>query len=139
MCEVYKCPIFDWSLDDVWEACGTSAADVDRRRKLYERGEEENSEALKAQALDGWSCHPAYVFGNERLSCALCVLGSKNDLRNGMKHNPDLFQTYLFMEVVGGSTFKNGWSLAELLEDEGRVPHEETDGADFIQLPLLCC
>lgn len=101
-------PIFDYTLDQVWEACGTSQAELDARRVLYKAGNEE-------AALQGWPGHPAYVYGNERLSCALCVLASDNDIRNGAKHNPALFETYRRMEIEGGSTFKNGKSLADIV------------------------
>lgn len=104
-------PIFDWSIDDVWAACGTSAADLETRRALYADGRE-------AEALDGWPCHPAYVFGNQRLSCALCVLASDNDIRNGAKHHPELYATYRQMEEEGGSTFKHGRSLADIVEGD---------------------
>lgn len=101
-------PIFDYTLDQVWETCGTSRAELETRRALYKDG-------LVDAALDGWPGHPAYVFGNERLSCALCVLASENDIRNGAAHNPELFETYRRMEIEGGSTFKNGKSLADIV------------------------
>lgn len=104
-------PIHDWSVDDVWVGCGTSTRDLRRRRILYKDGHEN-------EALDGWPCHPAYVWGNERLSCAICILASAGDIRNGAKHNPDLAQLYLQMEEVGGSTFKNGVSLADILSGD---------------------
>lgn len=37
----------------------------------------------------GNSYHKAYELGNQRLSCALCVLASLNDLINGATHNPE--------------------------------------------------
>lgn len=101
-------PIFDWSTEQVWQECGTSSADLYRRQTLYKLGQHE-------VALAGWPAHPAYVMGNTRLSCALCVLGSKSDLLNGANHNPDLYRHYLELEVAGQATFKNGWSLFDLL------------------------
>lgn len=100
-------PIFNWTLEQVWEGCGTSVAELKRRRALYKLGEHE-------QALSGWPAHPAYVFGNERLSCSLCVLASKNDLLIGANHNPDTYLRYLELEDEGQATFKNGWSLLDL-------------------------
>jgi 3'-phosphoadenosine 5'-phosphosulfate sulfotransferase (PAPS reductase)/FAD synthetase len=100
-------PIFDWSLEDVWQAMGTSTADLERRRQLYRDGRE-------AEALDGWPGHPAYVFGNDRLSCALCVLANDNDIQNGTRHVGQLYRTYRQMELRGGFTFKNGRSLANI-------------------------
>ncbi len=100
-------PIFNWTLEQVWVGCGTSVAELKRRRALYKLGEHE-------RALSGWPAHPAYVFGNERLSCSLCVLASKNDLLNGANHNPDTYLRYLELEHDGDATFKNGWSLLDL-------------------------
>lgn len=100
-------PIHDWTEGDVWEACGSSAEDVTRRRELYAAGDE-------AQALDGWPAHPAYVFGNERLSCVFCVLASKNDLVNGARHNPELFREYVAIERESGFTFQHKRSLESL-------------------------
>lgn len=51
---------------------------------------------------------------NNRLSCAMCVLGSENDLLNGANHQPDLYLRYLELEDEGQATFKNGWSLLDL-------------------------
>ncbi|WP_170934682.1 phosphoadenosine phosphosulfate reductase domain-containing protein [Hymenobacter gelipurpurascens] len=100
-------PLLHWNTEEIWQACGTSSAELTRRRLLYAAGQHE-------EALQGWPCHPAYVFGNERLSCAFCVLGSKNDLLNGAQHNPELYAHLIQLEIVGGATFKNGWSLTEL-------------------------
>lgn len=100
-------PLLHHSTAEIWEACGTSAADLARRQALYQSG-------ATAEALAGWGSHPAYVLGNERLSCALCVLGSKNDLVNGANHNPDTYGLYLELEVIGGSTFKHNESLFDL-------------------------
>jgi hypothetical protein len=85
-----------------------------RRRaksKSYECGHEQ-------EALEGWPAHPAYVFGNERVSCALCVLAIDENIRNGAKHHPALYQTYRQMEVDSGFTFKNGRSLADIVEGD---------------------
>lgn len=60
--------------------------------------------------------HPAYeVYGNERLSCALCVLACENDIRNGAKARPDLAERYLAVEKRTGHTFRHNRSLAEIL------------------------
>lgn len=108
-------PIHDWLKDDVWAACGTSATDLARRQELYRAGDKE-------MALDGWPMHPAYVYGNERVSCSLCILGSKNDLRVGAIHNPELYRTYVQMERESGFTFQHKKPLAdvapELLTEE---------------------
>lgn len=100
-------PIHEWSIEQVWNACGTSTADVARRQALYAAGEVD-------AAFDGWQAHPAYVFGNERVSCSLCVLASKNDLRVGALHNPELYRTYVQMERESGFTFQHKRPLADI-------------------------
>jgi len=116
-------PIHDWLLEDVWTACGTSAFDVAQRREVYryaleleEGGADSNLiGALKWLAVKQFPAHPAYVFGNERLSCALCILASDNDIRNGARHQPELAAHYIRLEEIGGATFKHGRSLAEII------------------------
>jgi 3'-phosphoadenosine 5'-phosphosulfate sulfotransferase (PAPS reductase)/FAD synthetase len=108
-------PLLYWNKEDVWAACGTSHFDLQRRQSLYREGREE-------AALSGWPCHPAYVFGNERLSCALCVLASKNDLVNGAKHNPALYQTLVAMEERSGFSFRADLALSSLPVFTGATP-----------------
>jgi len=100
-------PLLHWTTEDIWRACGTSTAELEKRQALYRNGHHN-------LALAGWVGHPAYVFGNQRLSCAFCVLGSKGDLLNGAQHNPELYAHLIKLEIIGGATFKNNWSLAEL-------------------------
>ena len=64
---------------------------------------------------DGQKPHPIYATGNERLSCVFCVLGSDNDIRNGAKQRPALFQKYLELEEKIGHTFRAKQSLAEIV------------------------
>jgi 3'-phosphoadenosine 5'-phosphosulfate sulfotransferase (PAPS reductase)/FAD synthetase len=101
-------PIFEWPETQVYEYCGHSIEERNERRAFYREGRIED-------ALAGWFMHPAYIYGNDRVSCALCILASQNDLRVGATHHPELFQHYINLEEEGGATFKNGWSLKELL------------------------
>lgn len=107
--------IRDWSDEAVWRELGTSLADLDERRQLYAGG-------AKTAALRGWQAHPAYVFGNERLSCSLCVLACRSDLVNGARHNPDLLARYLDLEERSGYTFRDGLSLAEIAAEAALTP-----------------
>lgn len=100
-------PIFDYSIEDVWEACGTSLAELKERQMLYELGWEE-------EAVEGWVAHPGYVFGNERISCSICILGSLNDIRNGARHNPAALERLRAIEQRSGFTFRQGLSLTDL-------------------------
>lgn len=101
-------PIHDWLDDDVWETWGSSTEELNHRRKNYQEGDLQN-------ALEDWMFHPAYVYGNERVSCKLCVLASLNDLKNGVKHGRELAEEYAAMEDESGYTFKNGFSIKALL------------------------
>jgi 3'-phosphoadenosine 5'-phosphosulfate sulfotransferase (PAPS reductase)/FAD synthetase len=59
--------------------------------------------------------HHAYALGNERLSCVFCIMGSRNDLRNGAKHHPDLLARYVEIERRTGYTMHQGRkSLTEI-------------------------
>lgn len=102
-------PILEWEEADVWSAIGHSLPELRARRHLWSIGQ-------RTSALDGWMAHPAYVLGNERLSCALCILGSPGDLENGAKHNPRLFEELVEMERASGFTFQQDFSLLELAE-----------------------
>jgi 3'-phosphoadenosine 5'-phosphosulfate sulfotransferase (PAPS reductase)/FAD synthetase len=48
--------------------------------------------------------HPAYAAGNERLSCVFCIMGSRQDLRTGARHHPELLQQYADLEARTGYT-----------------------------------
>lgn len=48
--------------------------------------------------------HYAYELGNERLSCVFCIMASRNDLKNGAKHHPDLLEQYAGLEDKTGYT-----------------------------------
>ena len=105
-------PLIDWTEEDVWNELGWTLEQVNGKRAEYllapaGAGEED-------VAFIGWNCHPAYVYGNQRLSCALCILASKNDLENGARRHPELLETLVTMEEESGFSFKKDWSLTEL-------------------------
>jgi 3'-phosphoadenosine 5'-phosphosulfate sulfotransferase (PAPS reductase)/FAD synthetase len=100
-------PLHAWTRAHVFEACGASEVEWQERAARAKAGDE-------VGALQDWSLHPAYALGNERLSCALCVLASRNDLENGARYNPSLWRSLVAMEQEGGATFKHHFSLAAL-------------------------
>ena len=55
----------------------------------------------------------AYNASNERLSCVFCVLGSDNDLKNGLKYRPSLFFRYRELEKTVGYTMFHKKSISE--------------------------
>ena len=103
-------PLHDWGEADVWAELDTSAADLARRRTLHASGH-------AREAFDGWRAHIAYILGNARLSCALCVLGSRSDLVNGARHNPALAARYADLEAQTGYTFRADLSIADVIAE----------------------
>lgn len=103
-------PIFDWGLDAVWRALGTSERELKDRRCLYRAG-------CFHQALSGWPAHWAYVSGNSRLSCSICVLASAGDIGNGARHNPTTWLELTLMEAISGWSFQQGKWLGSLPVD----------------------
>jgi len=63
----------------------------------------------------------SHAIGNDRVSCALCVLASKNDLHIGAAHNPGLYRQLVDLELESGYSFQSGRWLADL------HPHLLTD------------
>ena len=84
-------PIHDWTEADVWD-CIRQHGDI---------------------------AHPAYRLErpNQRLSCALCVLASLNDLINGAVHNPDTYREYCRIEAVTGYSFRKDFWLSDVKPD----------------------
>ena len=93
--------LLDWRIEKVWESLGTSVKALEQRRALYQ------SESFTA-ALRGWPAHWAYVSGNSRLSCSMCVLASANDIQNGAKHNLTTWLELALMEKQSGWSFQQG-------------------------------
>lgn len=81
-------PVLDWSVGKVWQTISDSHIPA----------------------------HPAYTeYGNDRLSCALCVFACDKDLRNGAIDRPDLAERYLEVERKSGFLFRHKKSLQEIL------------------------
>ncbi len=100
-------PILKYIKEEVWKTFGHTQEDLDIRRQLYVQGKTQ-------EALRKWSFHPAYVFGNERVSCSMCVLACNSDIKNGIKHNPKTYKILRKMETDSECTFKNKKSLLEI-------------------------
>lgn len=82
-------PIHDWTESDVWDC-------IRRHGNIH---------------------HEAYSLSNHRLSCALCVPASLNDLINGAVHNPDTYREYCRIEAVTGYSFRKDFWLSDLKPD----------------------
>lgn len=121
-------PILDWTEEDVWNEIETY---IGGTLGYYRR------EWMIAQA-DGYTLqdyigmlqkrevrlpfHPAYMVGNKRLSCALCILANEQDIMNGVVHHPKLYNRYCRLEMRSNKSFrKNLWLTSmrpELLDQE---------------------
>lgn len=108
-------PIHHWTEVEVYQYAGHSLDERNERRALYRAGRVE-------EALQGWQMHPAYIYGNDRVSCNACILASGNDLAVGARHNPAAFRFLRSLEVQSGFSFKNGWSLEQVEGIVGRFP-----------------
>lgn len=99
-------PIFDFTLEEVWATFEVDGIALGAAQAQYRQ-----DNTVPAW----WQFHPAYVYGNERVSCMFCIMGSINDLKVAAKHNPGLLNTMVAMEEQGNATFKTNWSLKQLL------------------------
>lgn len=104
-------PIFNFSIAEVWATYGNSQVQLEYFRRQYQKTGLINMGYVNDQT---WNFHPGYVYGNERISCAICVLASENDIKIGAKHNPELYDRLVKMELESGCTFRKDFSLASL-------------------------
>jgi len=105
-------PIHHWTLAQVWAEIGYT---LDELRAIQ-------LETRRTGVIPpDFKAHPAYALGNERVSCALCVLASKNDLLVGSVQNPELYRQLVNLELESGYSFQSGRWLADL------HPHLLTD------------
>ena len=104
-------PIFHWTETQVWDTIRAS----------------------------GVRYHPAYDAGMPRLSCVFCVLAGERELRIAARLNPALADEYVAVEKRIGHTFKNGRSIAAIVEAaraEGDQPQPER--VEQLDLLAMC-
>ena len=101
-------PIFNFTIEEVWATYKYGAESLKIFRERY---------AFSQQIPTAWPFHPAYVKGNERVSCKICILGSLNDMQNGADSDPELLDEMIEMEEYSGFTFKQNWSLKNLKQN----------------------
>ncbi|MEU3137001.1 phosphoadenosine phosphosulfate reductase family protein [Streptomyces sp. NPDC006854] len=80
-------------------------------------------------ADSGLPYHPAYDWGNRRLSCVFCVLGCVSDLVNGARRVPELAAAYAEQEVAVGADFKKGLPMAEIIRRAAELDAEHGPAA----------
>ena len=59
--------------------------------------------------------HRAYDLGNDRVSCALCMMASEGDICRGAEARPDLAERFIRIERDTGFTFRHKRSLEQIL------------------------
>lgn len=101
-------PIFNFTIEEVWATYNQTCETLRVLRQYYN-----NSQRVP----NAWNFHPAYVKGNERVSCKICILGSLNDMQNGADSDPELLNEMIEMEEYSGFTFKQNWSLKNLKQN----------------------
>ena len=94
------------------------------------------SEVWRTIYAAGQSPHPAYLAGNQRLSCVFCIMASPRDLANGARHRPELLARYLEVEQRTGYTMHQSRKpLGELIAlGQGQL---DADEAAMRHRPLL--
>lgn len=108
-------PILQLSLSDVWEVIGYTPDELaDWQTRVATWRAEGLQGPLLTQAIveAGFRAHPAYAMGNERVSCAMCVLASASDLANGAEARPDTFKKLREIEARSGFNFQQKKPLA---------------------------
>lgn len=98
-------PIFNLSLEEVWGTYGMNSGLLQVARDRYMK---------TGKMVEWWPFHPAYVFGNNRVSCVFCVLADVGDLSVGAAHRPELLDELISMEQESGFTFRQGFTLSSL-------------------------
>jgi 3'-phosphoadenosine 5'-phosphosulfate sulfotransferase (PAPS reductase)/FAD synthetase len=111
-------PILDWSLADVWQEIGYTMTQLRDLQELYQRRKAVKNEIGTTALERRFKAHVAYLRGNERLSCALCFMANKGDLRNGAEYHPALFRELVADEKKTGYQYKHGMWLEDLLTEE---------------------
>lgn len=71
-------------------------------------------EVFEINRLDGIPLSPIYPRGATRHSCALCIMGSLNDLAIGAEAHPWLYRHYVEMEATTTFSFQAGRWLADV-------------------------
>ncbi len=109
-------PIFGYTLEDVWMVLEPNLGIESLR--WYQQYYQDTSFAFPSKPggvlHQGWKHHPAYVYGNDRVSCAICVLANENDQRIGIEHNPEIYQEIVRLEEKSGFTFRSDKSISEV-------------------------
>lgn len=110
-------PIHNFILADVWDILGYNLDELHTLQAAYKVAREAKDQATMGAMVADFKAHPAYLMGNERLSCAMCILASMNDLLNGAANHPDLYRELVDIEIETGFSFRQNLWLGDLLPE----------------------
>lgn len=111
-------PIHKWKLADVWHEIGLTLDELAAYQAAWEAAWKERDSATQTALMAEFPAHPAYLFGNERVSCVECILASEHDLRNGARYQPRAAAAIIDLEHRSGFTFLHEKSLEEIVASE---------------------
>lgn len=119
--------VYDWnaihhySLADVWQTLGytlEALALIQSQVAAHRLFKCTRAELMHyIQCVLNFTAHPAYALGNARVSCAICVLATMADHRNGAEMQPDVYEALRRIEIESGFAFQSGKSLADLFSN----------------------
>jgi len=107
-------PIHDFTTADVWHTIGYTLDELAAIQATCRELQSAGDEPIRYLEQIEFKAHFAYGLGNTRLSCALCIMASANDLLNGALHNPDTYRELVDLEIESGYAFRHGQWLADL-------------------------
>lgn len=85
-----------------------------------------NTAKVKGRVLaSGQKLGRAYETGNDRMSCAFCIMGCPSDLANAARQFPELLAQYEELEQRSGYTMFHRKSLREKIAEAAPITHTE--------------
>lgn len=124
-------PIHKFTLKDVWNSLGWTLDELKLLQEDVKRRVTPGDYAALEQVCNEWGYKwgRAYALGNQRLSCRICPLASKNDLINGIAWNPEHFRDISNLERRSGFSFQSSQWLSDLglshLDDQEQAELDE--------------
>jgi hypothetical protein len=110
-------PLLTFTLEEVWASLGVTLDTLHEVQTAIKAKITKGASLEEAIANTSWNWHPAYTLGNQRLSCALCILASRSDLFNGAQYNPIYYQELVQVEIQSGFSFRQDLRLSDLRPD----------------------
>lgn len=111
-------PILNFSLREVWQVLGVELHQLkalQQQVRGFLQAGHAPADVFSYIRDAGFLWHLSYPLGSTRLSCGCCVLASRNDLRVGAIHNPDLYRRLVQMEIDTGFSFQHSQWLGDVM------------------------